>query len=136
MSETLAAGFSVDTWGSDPDLGNDDCWTGEEFATIEEAEAAFDKALKEADRDTEFVTLSPFTREQKDLSETQRVIGGKPVILMGDEIKRARNPKFKRRDKAAEDRAWQREIAMEAGMLHGVDAYNDAMGYSLEPNDE
>lgn len=27
------------------------------------------------------------------------------------------------------DREWRREIAMEAGMLHGVDAYNDAMGY-------
>ena len=24
---------------------------------------------------------------------------------------------------------WRREIAMEAGMLHGVDAYNEAMGY-------
>ena len=24
---------------------------------------------------------------------------------------------------------WRREMAMEAGMLHGVDAYNEAMGY-------
>ena len=24
---------------------------------------------------------------------------------------------------------WRREIALEAGMLHGVDAYNEAMGY-------
>ena len=31
-----------------------------------------------------------------------------------------------------EDSAWRREISMEAGMLHGVDAYNDAMGYSLD----
>lgn len=27
------------------------------------------------------------------------------------------------------DDAWRREIAQEAGMLHGVDAYNDAMNY-------
>lgn len=32
--------------------------------------------------------------------------------------------------------AWQRELAMEAGMLHGIDAYNDAMGCSLEPPEE
>ena len=27
------------------------------------------------------------------------------------------------------DETWRREIAQEAGMLHGVDAYNEAMGY-------
>jgi hypothetical protein len=36
------------------------------------------------------------------------------------------------REEAERDRAeWRREIAMEEGMLHGVNAYNDAMGYSL-----
>jgi hypothetical protein len=28
-----------------------------------------------------------------------------------------------------DDDSWRREIAQEAGMLHGVDAYNEAMGY-------
>jgi hypothetical protein len=38
-------------------------------------------------------------------------------------------------DDEAEDSAWRREIALEAGMLHGVDAYNDAMGFSAgEPD--
>lgn len=32
----------------------------------------------------------------------------------------------------AEDEDWRRELAVEAGMLHGVDAYNDAMGCSAE----
>jgi hypothetical protein len=27
------------------------------------------------------------------------------------------------------DAEWQREQAREAGMLHGIDAYNDMMGY-------
>lgn len=27
-------------------------------------------------------------------------------------------------------REWAHEIAMEAGMLHGMDAYNDALGQS------
>jgi hypothetical protein len=31
-----------------------------------------------------------------------------------------------------EDESWRREIAMEAGMLHGVSAYNEAMGWEPE----
>mgnify|MGYP001421840496 CR=1 FL=1 len=31
-----------------------------------------------------------------------------------------------------EDEADRREMAMEAGMLHGVSAYNEAMGWELE----
>jgi len=27
------------------------------------------------------------------------------------------------------DREWRQEMAMEAGMLHGIDAYNEVMGY-------
>ena len=30
---------------------------------------------------------------------------------------------------ASHDKAWQREIAREEGMLQGIDAYNDHMGY-------
>jgi len=32
-------------------------------------------------------------------------------------------------DKDKSDAKWRREMAMEAGMLHGIDAYNDMMGY-------
>jgi hypothetical protein len=34
-----------------------------------------------------------------------------------------------REESAKDDANWKREQALEAGMLHGVDAYNDAMGY-------
>src|SRR5262245_39391157 len=34
--------YSVLLWGSDPDAGNDDCNTGVDFATREEALAAFE----------------------------------------------------------------------------------------------
>lgn len=30
------------------------------------------------------------------------------------------------------DPEWRQEIAMEEGMLHGIAAYNDAMGYCVE----
>lgn len=33
--------YSVNLWGSNPDLDNDDCWTGVEFSTRDEAIAAF-----------------------------------------------------------------------------------------------
>lgn len=34
------------------------------------------------------------------------------------------------------EKSWRQEIATEEGMLHGVDAYNDAMGYSLGGGEE
>lgn len=34
------------------------------------------------------------------------------------------------------DEEMQREIAMEEGMLHGVNAYNDAMGWGSEPYED
>lgn len=32
-------------------------------------------------------------------------------------------------DTSVSDDEWRREQAMEAGMLHGIDAYNEIMGY-------
>jgi hypothetical protein len=32
-------------------------------------------------------------------------------------------------DTSVSDDEWRREQAMEAGMLHGIDAYNEMMGY-------
>ena len=32
-------------------------------------------------------------------------------------------------DTTVSDDEWRREQAMEAGMLHGIDAYNEMMGY-------
>jgi hypothetical protein len=33
--------FSVNQWGSHPDAGNDDCWNGDDYPTLEEAHAKF-----------------------------------------------------------------------------------------------
>lgn len=30
-----------------------------------------------------------------------------------------------------DDDSWRREMAMEAGMLHGIDAYNEVMGHTV-----
>ena len=53
--------FSVNYWGSHPDAGNDDCWTGEDFETEALARACFDKGEIPAYAgvsDTEYIELT------------------------------------------------------------------------------
>lgn len=105
--------FTVSYWGSDPDAGNDDCWTGLDFATEAEARTAYDN-WREVDPinipDTTHVELTKLLDDGTlEILDTKRV---------APDRKRVR------------DDDWRREIAMEAGMLHGVDAYNDEMGWS------
>ncbi len=40
--------FSVNEWGSHPDEGNDDCWNGSDFDTLEQATVAFDAVCKDS----------------------------------------------------------------------------------------
>lgn len=51
--------FSVTEWGSDPTKEeNDDCWTGEDFTTLQEAETELRRLLEGgAGRSTAFVLL-------------------------------------------------------------------------------
>ncbi len=115
--------FSVTLWGSNPDeTDNDDCWTGEDFATREEAIAAYRE-----------VVMFP------DHSKLSLVCGSRGsweyVLIDGPETHElTQNPDRRscdrrRRELARGDREWQRERAMEAGMLHGIDAYNEEMGH-------
>jgi hypothetical protein len=115
--------FTVTLWGSNPDeTDNDDCWTGEDFATREEAI----KAYRE-------VVMFP------DHSELSRACGPRGsweyVMIDGPETHEVtQNPdrpscERRRRELEGSDAEWRRERAMEAGMLHGIEAYNDEMGY-------
>lgn len=99
--------FSVDEWGSHPDENNDDCWTGEEFPTLEEARAAYDTLTKgELDKHTAFVILS-----------------GEGVV-----IAIFKNPKFKPSQKDGVDELWRQESQNQAAMEHGVQGWNDYEG--------
>lgn len=99
--------YTVDLWGSHPDEDNDDCWMGEEFATLEEAKAAFDDP-------TAWAGWAEWSTCQW-------------IILDGPDIHlEKRNLKFKR---SVDDGEWKREQAMQAGMAFGCDGYNDEMGY-------
>jgi hypothetical protein len=101
--------YAVNLWGSHPDDDNDDCWTGDDFPTLAEAEAVF------ADPAPSF----PFCK-MADVAY---------VELDGPGCHKVRrNPSFvPTPDEGDED--WRREIAREEGMLNGIDSYNDWMGY-------
>ncbi len=93
--------YSVLEFGSHPDEGNDDCWTGRDFATLAEARANFISAPQ--DSATAFVML-----DGPDVNEIRAIPGYRA---------------------AREDNEGRLEHAMQAGMALGCDGYNDAMGY-------
>jgi hypothetical protein len=103
--------YAVNHWCSHPNLQNDDCQTGEDFPTLEEAEEAFAKGS--TDYAVEFIQLA-----------------GPGVGKI------APNPNYDARRVARErrqaDREERREQAMQAGMGLGVEAYNETMGWSTE----
>tara|TARA_R100001594_G_scaffold132649_1_gene172957 strand:- start:73 stop:477 length:405 start_codon:yes stop_codon:yes gene_type:complete len=98
-------------WGSHPDEGNDDCYTGSDYATLEEARHALKLELDDPRPCTVIAYLE----------------------LVGPGVHEIHaNPSFdgaaRRREDERFDRMCRQEAAMLAGMEHGVDAYNDAMG--------
>lgn len=118
--------YSVTLWGSNPDeTDNDDCWTGADYATAGEALASYRE-----------VVMFP------DHSQLARVCGPRGaweyVMIDGPDMHEVtQNPdrpscERHRRELENSDKAWRRECAMEAGMLHGCEAYNAEMGYGVE----
>lgn len=97
-------------FGSHPDLDNDDCWAGADYATYAEALAVYNAPaahlpkLAQHMRDTEWIMLDS---------------------LEGPLLRK--NPGF--RPSRRDDSAALSEMAMQAGMAFGCDGYNDAMGW-------
>lgn len=104
---------SVLFWGSHPDKDNDDCWTGRDFYSKEDAIAFYKRALdsKWCCNSTEYVEI--------DLSDEDLKAAGIQRLT--------KNPKFK--PSKDDDSDWKRESAMQAGMAFGCIAFNDVMGY-------
>ncbi len=101
--------YSVNLFGSDPDLENDDCWTGDDFETLEAAQKFYENPFADADFAAYYMTGTAF------------------ITLTGPDVDLKRsNPGFK---PAKKDDEWNREFAMQAGMMGGCDAYNAACGY-------
>ncbi len=96
--------FTVTFWGSHPDDENDDCWTGEDFMSLAPAMEAFHAEC--------FGSAIAY------------------IMIHGPGVHQIRqNPHHhKPRKHAQSDADWQSEIAMQAGMGLGVEAYNDELG--------
>lgn len=117
----LALPYSVTLWGSNPDkTDNDDGWTGSDFATCEEALAAYHDVMLRPDHNKlvkacwgnwEFV-----------------MIDGPDVHKVTANPDQARQARYRHED-ARFDAEWRHEQAIQAGMAFGCDGYNDTLGY-------
>ena len=105
--------YALLAWGSHPRADNDDCHWGQDFDGRAAALEAFHAAVGE---------------HYVEWFELDGVVD--PEI--GDNLMR-RNPAHDPARIAREERRdrdeWRQEIAMQAGMGLGVEAYNDAMGW-------
>jgi hypothetical protein len=111
-----AATYEVNLWGCEP--GTEDlCWTGRDFESLDKARDCFEnptayfpaRELIAGPLWLELVRVEPGDRN-----------GVHPIAQRQlQTIREARDD--------SDD--WRREIAREAGMLGGIDAYNEVMGY-------
>ncbi len=116
--------FSVNYWGSHPDADNDDCYTGEDFDSKEEAIAFFKCEVQDPPNMPGYYHSCVAFIEIDGLEDSELQEAG---------IERVRpNPHHKPEPKSPDSGSWQREIAMQAGMEMGIHAYNDAMGFDSE----
>lgn len=119
MTTSTDKPYSVTLWGSNPDeTENDDCWTGDDFATREEALSTYRAVVMDQDH--------PLARVcGPDGAWEYIMIDGPETHEVAQNPDRHACDRY-RRDQV--DAGWCRERAMEAGMLHGIEAYNDEMG--------
>ncbi len=105
--------YSVTLWDTHPDKDEDTCSTGDDFATLEEARAVYDKPESHFEgMKTGYYSHTPY------------------VMLDGPDVHEVRKrPGIKEYNPAQDDREAQREFAMQQGMAFGCDGYNEAMGY-------
>jgi hypothetical protein len=112
--------FSVNLWESHPDEENDDCSTGEDFATEAEARACI--ANLDGTFNPVYYRNTPFIElDGPGLHEVTERPGVKK--------RRAKENKL-------DDDMARSEFAMQQGMGLGIEAYNDAIGSGTEPYEE
>jgi hypothetical protein len=120
--------FSILLCGSDPRLPDfDDCWTGVDYDNEADALADFhapDPIDAIAERMGNPVTAgmpNGFRTFYADVVFLE--LDGVAKEGEDNPVRQLREPKRSR-----VDHEWRNEFAMQAGMMGGVDAYNDALG--------
>jgi hypothetical protein len=101
--------YSVNLWGSHPEYCNDDCYTGRDYETLTEALEAY--------------------KNPEPIFGNLYNLQGLWIQLDGPETHEERQFPGVKPSLENDDEDWRREIANEAGMLGGCDAYNEVMGY-------
>lgn len=96
--------YSVSFWVSHPDNDNDDCNIGYDF---DNKEAALNTYLNSIQNN--YTNCCAF------------------IEIDGPDLNMVRKNQYYKPTK--NNNTWRREIAREAGMLGGVEAYNEVMGY-------
>lgn len=100
--------YAVNFWGSKPGT-NDDCWTGLDFATREDAVAAFES-------------------RPMDIAPYADAVSTAWIEIDGPDIHDARpNPDYDSRADGHDD-DWHQEQRMQAAMAFGVQGWNDYQG--------
>lgn len=102
--------WSVNHWGSHPDAENDDCYTGDDFDSLEAAKAS--DLYRKAPYDVMYIEIDG------------------PIGSLHNEV--IKNPNYSAKTIRFEDNLERSERVMQAGMLGGIQAYNDAMGCDAE----
>jgi len=116
---TATKPYSVTLWGSNPDIiDNDDCWTGDEFATRDEAIACY-RTLLACPTQSQLAKVCGYDWECV-------MIDGPDIHAVTANPDRRTQARHRRERR---DSNWRREQAMQAGMAFGADGYNDAMGW-------
>lgn len=116
--------YTVNLHGSDPALENDDCYTGDEFPTLEEARKVFQDPFSYFHGPLMTVVVNGKC-EQIAQPGASYYSGELWVEIDGHDVHEVRCHTKGSKKRANDD--WRHEQAMEAGMLHGVEAYNDVM---------
>lgn len=116
--------YTVNLHYEDPEDPNSDaCAIGCDFASIEEARACVSDFLSGKSAHFNSICYSDIPYIEIDGPGVSEVVRRPKLIAK------------RKREREADNRAWQHEMAMEAGMGMGVQAYNDVMGYDSEPYD-
>jgi hypothetical protein len=105
--------YAVYLWGSEPHT-NDDCASGREFEELQEAKEAF------SNPEMYFHPNCLIGVRWVELDSTEDIY----------EVRKISSPREEAENNGEDE--WRREMAMEAGMLHGCQAYNEVMGFEVE----
>lgn len=124
LGKAICLPYSITLWSSHPDEGNDDCSTGEDYATNAEACA-------------EYMQIAMGGSGAKLLTTSEAHVyfsNWAYVMLDGPDVHLvAKNPAYSakraRREAREADAEWRNERANQAGMAFGCNGYNDELGY-------